>query len=288
MKPSFEKISYSTEESIHAKHLNMKHFDAPWHFHPEYEIVLITKSFGKRYVGDNIETFKAGDLIFLSPNLPHVWINDKVFYDAESKEDAQGVVIHFAEHYFSKELLNLPEFNFINKILRESNHGLKFTGKEAKEISSLITQMPSLKGISSYTSLLHILELMGKSKSIQTLAGKGYVNTLDLKVPERLSKVIKHITNNYKEKISIEDVAEISSMNKTAFCRYFKDKTGKTFVKYLNEIRISYACKLLIDGKFNVSQACFECGFNNLSNFNRQFKSIIGKTPVEYLENWKG
>ncbi len=268
MKPHFEQIFYSNEESIHADEFSSSYFTAPLHFHPEYE--------------------NAGCLVLLGPNLPHVWINSEVFYRNRKADNAKCIVIHFGQFFFPKETLELPEFKYISKILDEAANGIKITGKDVKRLSSLIKEMPHLRDVKRYTSLLSILEIMAKSKSAYPLAGKGYVNTLDHQVPERLNKVISFVNANYKEKIRLLDAANIASMNKTAFCRYFKEKTGKSFTKYVNEIRISYACKLLIDEKFNVLQICYESGFNNLSNFHRQFKSILKKTPLEYLDDWKG
>jgi len=286
MKPHFEQIFYLNAQSISAEAYSSPYFSAPWHFHSEYELVYIVESYGKQYVGDSIEEFDSGCLVLLGPNLPHVWLNDKDFYLSSNEKGAKCVVVHFDRYYFPKETLNLPEFKYIRDALERAVFGIKIIGKELKQLAILIGKMPVLHDISRYNCLLSMLEIIGKSNSAHSLVGKGYVKTLNLKAPERLQRVIDFVNANYKRKVNIEEVAEVASMNRTSFCRYFKEKTGKTFTEYVNEIRISYACKLLIDGKYNISQICYESGYNNLSNFNRQFMKIIQKTPLEYRDAW--
>jgi AraC-like DNA-binding protein len=287
MKPSFEKISYNTTESFKTEYLDFYYFQAPWHFHPEYELTFIEESTGRRYIGDSIAPFAAGDLVFVGPNLPHVWLNDRVFYEKKPGIKAKAVVIQFKDNYIPRYLLETPEFHHINNTLKMSSRGIGLKGNSRKELVSRIKELAHLSGIARFNTLLSILDIMGRSKNCEFIASKGFVKEKQLTIPDRLKKVINFINARYKYKIHVEEAADLVAMNKSAFCRYFKDKTGKTFSQFVNELRISYACKLLMENNFNVSQICYESGFNNLSNFNRQFKVVIGKTPQDYKNQYR-
>ncbi len=286
-KPSFEKVTYSDSYSFKFTKLSNQYFESPWHFHPEFELVLITSSYGKRFVGDHCEPFVEDDLVFIGSNLPHVWLNDKKFFEGNEQKPAEGYVIQLPEQYFPGDMLKHPELYNIRNLLMRAARGIRITGKTCSQIKKNILQMDKSQGMERYKLLLTILDCAGESNESYPLASMGYCRTTPPSIPPRLEKVYQYVMQYYQDDISVGKAADIACMNKSSFCRFFKSVTKKSFTEFVNEIRIGYACKLLIDGKFNITGICYECGFNNLSNFNRQFRRFTGKTPQEYKKQYR-
>ncbi len=284
--PVFEKVMYPREQSYRAYIERLDYLKHPWHFHPDIELVLITKGYGKRFIGDNIDSFKEGDLIFLGSNLPHVWLNDPVFKN-NPKLVSESVVIQFNQAYFHPEHFDFPELNYLKKLFKELQFGLKISGKNNRDnIISLIYILLSKKGVSRFSTILQLWEEIYKNENLEPLASEGYIDSLHIPKKERLTRVFKYVMENYNQQISMDEVAQVARMNKSAFCRYFKLQTGKTFSMFLNDFRVGYASKLLIDGSLSISQICFESGFQSISNFNKQFKIHTGLAPMQFQQDY--
>ncbi|MGQ7871321.1 AraC family transcriptional regulator [Sunxiuqinia sp. sy24] len=282
MKIMHEQVSFRGTNSFNIKWDDFPHFTFPWHFHTEYELVYVIKSFGKRFVADHVEDFHDGDLVLLGPNLPHFWKNDEVFFQNNPDYHVNAIVIHFPADFFKDQQENYPEFLPIRDLLSRATRGLRFQKQVAKRLDSKLKKLLNKKGLERTLLLLEILGQMGKTKQYHSLASESYRLNLNNWSTNRLDKVMHIINANYRQPIKLDQVASHIGMNTTAFCRYFKEKTGKPFIEFVNEMRIGYACKLLLEKKHSVSQICFESGFNNLSNFNRCFKRITSLSPVQY------
>jgi AraC-like DNA-binding protein len=278
-----EVINYPAESSFLIKYDDFPHFTVPWHFHNEFEMVYIIKSFGKKFVGDSIEPFGPGDLSLYGSRLPHFYLNDQEFYRGDPNFRVNAIVIQFPISYFPQQQLQQPEFGSVKKILTSSSSGLTFSVETALIAGEILHEMIKAKGIERHLLFVKLIDYLGSSES-RTLTTSGYVNTVDDMGEPRMAKIYKFTTKNYNRKIPIGEVAEVAGMNSAAFCRYFRQKTGKTFALFVNELRISYSCKLLRHGNQTIAFISDEVGFNNLSNFNRQFKRFIGKSPSEYRE----
>jgi len=286
MKPIFEKIAYPLDASIKGAVINSDILSSPLHFHPEIELVSISKSFGKRFVGSSITEFGKGDLVLIGSNVPHFWKNDDYFYQNKNQGACQGLLIQFLPDIFSPSLLSKSEFRNITDILEKAQHGIQIIGESGKEIERLMTNIIQNEGIKKLIHLFEILDMIGKRKDFILI--NTYQNRSDtLKLNRiRFQKLSDFITTNLSENITLVDAARVANMNKSAFCRYFKKETGQTFINFLTELRITAAKNLLSDNTFSISQICFEVGFNNLSNFNRQFKRHTGKSPSDYLRHF--
>jgi len=278
-----EQIQYPAEQSFVARYREIPHFSFPWHFHNEYEIIFIEQSEGKRFTGDHLETFGAGTLNIMGPNLPHCYINNKEYYKSQSGLTAKAYIIQFKSDYFSDRMLDLPEFMQIKKILNASKRGISFNNIDKKEWIPRFKKLITLKGLHKYIELINILNDLG-SMEYHILASEGFVNINPWPENKRLGTIYQFVLNNYRNPISVTEVAKHAAMNPTSFCRFFKSQTQKTFNEFIQELRIGYASKLLLNGESNIAKVGFESGFNNLSNFNRQFKKITMLTPTQYIE----
>lgn len=281
MKPVLEHLPKDAAESFVVKFFDYKYYPTPWHFHPEYEIVLVTESTGKRFIGDNISNFKAGNLALIGPNLPHLYRNDESYYKQASKQKATSVVVHFLPTSFGDNFLSLPESKKIKQLLEKSEKGLDITGKTNKIVSDKLIELTTLKGFARYLKLLEILQVLSESKEHQFISG-GSITGINEKESERMDNVLKFIMKNFSENISLADAAKIANMAENSFSRFFKQRTRKTFTNYVNELRLNHAAKLLIENNKSIVDVCYECGFNNLSNFHRYFKMMYDTNPLNY------
>jgi len=254
----------------------------PWHYHPEYEIVLMEKSYGIRFMGNHIGNFNDGDLLFISSNLPHRWKNDKDFYKGDENLYVDAYVIHFLEDALGEGFFDLPEFPHIKKLFSLGSQGLRVTGKDYNEIASLVKEVVGANGINRFMLFLKTLDLIAKTKDYELLSSPGYVSKMNPIDTERFNKVINFITDNYSTEINIEEIAHQANLSVSSFCRYFKKRTRKTFSQFINEVRISNACKALTTSDETITQICYSTGYNNISHFTRQFKIITGLTAKEY------
>ena len=278
-----EIINYPAENSFLIKYDDFPHFTIPWHFHNEFEIVYIIRSFGKKFVGDAIEEFFPGDLSIYGSKLPHFYMNDHTFYHADHELRVNAIVVQFPTAYFAPSQLQRPEFGSVKKLLNSASSGLTFSADVAANGGKLLSEMLITSGMDRHLLFVKLIDYLGNCES-RSIATIGYTNSMDDLGEPRMAKIYNFITRHYNRKITLDEVSSIAGMNPSAFCRYFKQKTGKTFAQFLSELRISYACKFLRHGYQTVAHISDEAGFNNLSNFNRQFKSIIGKSPSQYRE----
>ena len=257
-----------------------------WHYHSELELVVILKSEGTCFVGDRIEKFEVCDIILLGSNLPHMWLNDEDYFNRDSNNETKAIVVHFKMDYLGKKFFETPEMNHLLVLFEQARYGLKFLNTDKSFIHD-IQNMLKLKGFEKTMSFLYILNKLAKHEHTLSLASKGFLNSFKATKNETQDKVQAYIFKNFNKTITLEEVAQIANMNASAFSRYFKRINHKTFSRYITEIRIGYACKLLLENKFNISAICYESGFNNISNFNRQFKLIMKCSPSSYMKERK-
>ena len=281
MKPVLEYLPKDATESFVVKSFDYNYYPTPWHFHPEFEIVLVTESTGKRFIGDNISNFGPGNLAMLGPNLPHLYRNDAAYYEKDSKLHAKSIVVHFLKDTFGSGFFLLPETKKIKQLLFKCTNGLQITGNTNKTVSMKLIELTALTGFSRCLKLFEILHVLSESKEYKSISSGGIVG-INEKESARMDNVLEFLMKNFSENISRADAAKVAHMTENAFSRYFSQRTRKTFASYLNELRLSHANKLLPETDKSIAEICYECGFNNLSNFNRQFKLVNGINPMTY------
>jgi AraC-like DNA-binding protein len=281
-----EYVDFPDGSSIKVKWRDTPHFTYPWHFHNQYELCYVVESYGTRYVGDNIEVFEAGDLVLVGSNLPHFWKSDEVFHQGNPELKVKAIVIQFHSDFFTNAINSYTEFYHIKKLLNLSSRGIHFLNPTIKQVDKLMFKMLDISGFQRIIMLLRILDLLSKSDSYKILGSEAYQPKVNEFSNDRLAKVMNYLNYHYQEKISLDKVSDLAGFHPSAFCRFFKEKTGKSLSDFVNDMRIGYACKLLIEGHLSVSQICFESGYNNLSNFNRTFKKITKYTPTKYQQEF--
>jgi AraC-like DNA-binding protein len=258
-----------------------------WHYHNNFEISFITEGSGKRIVGDSIEDFQPGDLVFIGPNLPHVWIAEKETRTA-SNRTLEMVFLQFTSSVLSTQLLSLPEFSFVKKALDLSEKGIQIVGQTLNEVSEIMLQLPYLKNFDRVLNFFKMMDIIGKSKSNIHLASKNYLKLRFTTGNKRIATIHDYLMNNYQGDVNLKRLAALVNMAEGSLCRYFKMNMGITLFEYLNQIKIEFACKLLMDRDLSITEVCYDSGFNNISHFNQQFKKINGVPPSEYRKQFKG
>lgn len=276
MKPYVEKVPI-TEVSFLIKEESFQNFDVSWHIHPEYELAIILKGQGKRNVGNSIDDFHENEIILLGPNLPHSWHSSNL-----SKTFVKQIIVQFSYDFLGKDLFEKPEFGAIKTLLSKAHHGLIFKDQTILTVKKTLLSMLSSNRFDRTISLLNILNLLAGSTNFKELSGLSYSHNLNENDSKKVNKVFRYILDNFRKDISLSELASLSSMTPPAFCNYFKKHTKKTYTQFLNEVRIGHACKLIMEKNLSISQICSDSGFNNISNFNRQFKKITKTNPTDY------
>lgn len=257
------------------------HFPCPWHYHPEYELVLVHKSTGKRMVGDHIGHFGENDLVLMGPDLPHVWVNDNTFLKNPVQEAADATVIHFSSNFIGQDILNIPEFSALIEILTLSSRGIYIHSKEKYKIAKIMSKMIDESGLKRLASIFEIFDIVCSLKDFTLLASPNFASH-NIKETSRHSKINDYILRNFHKQITLREVADEANMATTTFCNFFKEQYRMTFVEYVTQIRIGHFCKLISDKDKSILEAAYICGFNSIANFNRQFKKIKGMSPSEF------
>ncbi|MBK7711725.1 MAG: helix-turn-helix domain-containing protein [Bacteroidales bacterium] len=258
-----------------------------WHYHNSYEISFITEGSGKRIVGDSIEEFQPGDLVFIGHNLPHVWIAEKET-STLSRRTLEMVYLQFGSDVLTPQLLALPEFRYVERALAMSERGIQIVGQTLNEVSELMLQLPYLKSFERMLHFLNLMNIIGSSQTNIHLASNEYIKKRFTTINKRIVAIHEYLMNNYREEVDLQKLARLVNMAEGSLCRFFKMKMGITLFDYLNQIKTDFACKLLMDPDMSILQICLDCGFNNSSNFNKQFKKRTGVTPTEYRKRFHG
>lgn len=253
------------------------------HQHSEIQIMLILKSEGTLIAGDYVGRFEPGDVYIIGSEQAHAFRNDDIYYLSTNKLKAHSYSLYFDENYVGESFWQLDEMEAVRNFAKRADRGLKVTGKSKKAVIDLIQQIPQLKGIERLLSFLHILNHLANTKELKPLSVSSHNPDYSNKEGKRMNEILQFTFRESYRKIYIDEVADVANLSTEAFCRYFKLRTRKTYTSFLNEVRISNACKLIIQKDISMQEICHESGFSNLSNFNRIFKKVTGRTPTKYL-----
>jgi AraC-like DNA-binding protein len=283
MDPYFKK-NINSETSFKLKDTVGQSFDGLWHFHDEYELVYIWDGKGKRIVGDNISNLRKGDLLFFGSDLPHSFSCDQAYHH---KNEAGSLVIHLNDKFLQEGIFACPEFSAISKLFERAESGIQFNREHNKEIKMKIQKMFQMNHFTCFLEIISTLNVLAHRKDYQLLTSPGYVPANGEKDYQRINEVYRYVMDHFAEDIDLRTMAGITNLTKEAFCRHFKQVTGKTFFTYLNEYRIGYACKLLINTNLRITEICFDSGFNSISNFNKQFKKVTKINPSSYRKQFE-
>lgn len=275
------------KEGFVVQYDNLKHFYDRLHHHPELQLIYIIEGIGDLFIGDSINNFVPGNLFIFGANQSHVLKSDSKYFDEDCNEMSRSISIFFHQTSLGEGFFNLSETVNIKRLIDRSDRSIKFSSDIASEIGERIKGLSDKSGFDRFLEILSILNDLAKTKNFKYLTSVSSTNPPSDRESERINNVINYILRNYREDIELSTIAEIGNYSKAAFCRFFKQRTRKTFSQFLNEVRIAQACKLLRNTDLNISQICFESGFNNVSNFNRHFKRITETTPRNYAKKFE-
>lgn len=279
--PLLQKLPLSKDSSFIYERYESPNFETPWHFHEEIEIAIMEKGYGKKIVGNHTSEYHEGDVFLLGSNLPHWFRADNIFYKTDSEIKPSSLVIQFNVGSFGQTFFKLIEMEKVNDLFQKARAGILFYGNTKNEIRRIFDENFNNVGLKRMLGLIEMLHIMANSEEYTQLSKLGIVG-ISAKDSERMQVIFDYIYNKYTEDIDLNELASKVGLSSAAFCRYFKSRTQKTFIEYLNEIKISNACRLLKETDHSIIEICYETGFNNLSNFNRQFRKITDQNPNNY------
>ncbi|UEG54606.1 AraC family transcriptional regulator [Mucilaginibacter daejeonensis] len=287
MKPLYRKLPGKIESSFSVRHDVAPNYGNIWHYHAELELHYNIQGEGVRFIGDNIGNFAPGELILLGENLPHAWRCREEYYQANAGLNIEAVVMHFLPTCLGKDILALPETYMIPKLFERAKSGMIITGQTKERVVDLMKAALDATNIDRLIIMMSILKQLAETQEYKPIVNEisAFQQNTDLD-DKRLSNIYTYTLSNYKRDITLKEISALSNLSVTSFCRYFKLMTNKTYYDFLTEIRISHACRQLVENKLTTELICFNCGFNNISNFYRHFKKIKGVTPVEYKRKY--
>lgn len=272
-------IPKNTEEAFRVQVDELPHLYNHLHQHPEIQLTLIKESNGTLIAGDYVGPFHTGDVFVIGGNQPHVFRNDEKFFRKRSR--AVAITVFFDETTFGENFWLLEEMKPLQHFLKNSSGGFRITGRKKKLLAEKLLSIVNARGIDRLITFLEILKMLGSRKEMQPLAKPVIQRNIKSYDGNRLNKVIEFTFKEFQRPITLKEVAGLANLTPEAFCKYFKTRTRKTYINFLNEIRINHACRLLTEDK-SIAGICYDCGFMNLSNFNRIFKKIKHLSPGEW------
>ncbi len=273
MLPSLEILEREPEDSFRCRSFDLTHFPFVWHLHPEHELTLIVEGEGRRFVGDHVDAFEAGEVVLLGSNVPHTW------YSRADRLPSRSVVVQFRDDCFGTGFFDLPEMRGIRRLLNRAEVGLVFRGQARRDAARRMVALNELRGPQRVLELLGILTDLARSRAFDRLSSRSQTVPLRDRDQTRIGRVLRHVNAHYTEPLSQAEVARIAHLTPAAFSRFFKRMTGTTFVDYLHRLRVARACRQLLESDASITEVCFDAGFGNVSNFNRVFKRIKGVNP---------
>lgn len=280
MKPLIQKLPIAEQTSFVARTYTTPFYETTWHQHYEVELIVQLKGNGMCFIGNYIGDFKQGDIFLLGSNLPHE------FKKEEEAMECSVMVVHFDPDFWGKDFWKMPESFEIKQLLNQSLSAIKLSGPHHEQLATSIQELETALGFERITLLCQCLLWISRDNKKQTLS------TLDANRPapfadDKINKLFEYTINHFKEPITLSRVASIANMSISAFCRYFKRNTKKTYVSFVNEMRIGHACHELLHTNKTIVQICYDCGFNTIANFNKQFLKVKGVKPSVYKKRFK-
>jgi len=285
MKPQLLKVLNAPAQSFSVRQDIEPSINNRWHYHPEVELIHFNEGRGTQFVGDSVTRFRSGDIVLIGADLPHFWRFDEMDKTKVGVRSADVRVAHFHENFWGNEFLNLPENKAIKQVLEKARRGIQVTGKAKSTVPELFEKMLDSAGSVRLFILMQILNEIANNSKITELSSIGFIQETDDE-QDRIKRVYEYTFNNFRRKISLEEISDVAGISPNSFCRYFKSRTRKTYSQFLIEIKVGHACKQLIDSGLSIKQLCYESGFNNFASFHKYFKIITGKSPLNYQKDF--
>lgn len=288
MRPNLLPVPHTAEASFDVRHEQLPYFTNPWHFHPELELNYVVRSSGTRFIGQSVERFEGEEIILLGSNLPHYWKNDATYYDPTNELTAEAIVVRFAPDFAGKSFFDLPETRRINGLFERAAVGLKLQPPLSGRVGKKLKQLTTVSGFPQLMLLFELLHQIAESEAVSEVSVPYLPSQQWQKQNERMSRVMAFLLGQFTVPILLDQVAEVASMNPAAFCRYFRSHTGQTLTQFVTDLRIRYACELLIKTDDPITAIGEQAGFENASHFVQTFRKQQGQTPAVYRRKMAG
>ncbi len=286
MKPVLRKSIPEVESSFVVRKDTGLRMKNSWHYHSECELLYIKRSCGIWFIGDYKGHFESGDVILLGSGIAHSFVHENRYITDGECGQGEALVTLFLPEIFGESFLNLPESKEIKKLFELSKRGLKMKGLSRSNIGVIMEEILQAEKGRKLINLLTILQLITETKEYEILATEGYLGKTEKLNNDKLNLIIEYTYYNYQKQITIEEIASVVNMTIHSFCRFFKEKTKKTYIQFLMEVRIGQACKLLIEDDMHFAEVGYTCGYNSVSHFNHQFKIIKNTSPLEFKRSY--
>ncbi len=287
MRPQLLKVVPSPDNSFMVRRDRVPHINNRWHYHKELELIHFKCGSGTQFIGDDTRRFKSGDVILVGKDLPHYWRFDDHFFSDGSIESADIHVAHFCENFCGDSFFLLPENKGLKTLLERSQRGLQVEGNARRKIAEILDQLLHATGTKKILLLVEALYILSTAEEeIHELSSIGFKGNAQECDGDRINAIIDYSIKRFKKGIALEEISGIANLSSNAFCRYFKSKTRKTYSRFLIELKVGHACKMLIENKQSIKQICYESGFNNSASFHKYFKIITGKSPRCYQKEF--
>jgi AraC-like DNA-binding protein len=284
IKASYEVLQPASGHSFLVRKFGKSAFDAPYHFHEEFELTYIVQGNGKRYVGSHMENFSTGDLVLLGPNLPHCW---KLESDNRDEEEASAIVIQFSANFLGEDFFDKPEMQHIKKLFKDSECGISFNPDIRGTVNKSMKLLAEEKGnFKMLMNLLDMLQRLAVSTEYSLLDQQRSIAEQSRAEQERINPVFAYLVENFRGQVSLDRASDIAHMTPNAFCKYFKKITRKTFMETVIEYRLNYSTQQLVQTDKPISQISFESGFGDVSHFYKMFKHKMHQSPLNYRKNF--
>ncbi len=283
MKPVLRRFTINPQYSFHVRKDTGANVYSMWHHHSEVELVVIRGGKGVHTIGDKTDILhEESHLMLMGPYLPHT-----MSYDSRpGKKPVEAVVVHFSENIFGQEFMNIPETELLRTLLSHAAYGLELKGSQSAMFEQRMFELFDADIQDRIFILLDILHRIART-DYSMVASRGFVGNYSPRENNRIDRIYQFTFENFHRDVNLDEIATHINLSKEAFCRYFKQKTGKTYVQFLTEVRIGNACKLLMQNDMTVLEVCYACGYNYPSNFYRQFKAVKGITPLDYQKSYQ-
>lgn len=257
------------------------HSQPSFHAHPELELVFVLEGFGKRIIGNKVEMFESGDMVFIGSYVPHIWLSDAAFYEENSNLQSKVIVTYFNPKMFQQFFESMKEFDSIREMIQQASKGIKILGETRNIIADKLMALSTKTGFEKVEGLLQIMHLISISEEKSFIVNSD-VTTIEATDSDRLIEVIKFLKENLHEHISLKQIASVACMKEQSFCRYFKNRTKKSFSQYLEDLRMEHARKLLLEKDQSISDIAYACGYSSSSHFCKVFKDHNNQSPYQY------
>jgi AraC-like DNA-binding protein len=279
---SFEDVQSAENSSLGVFLYDRPSFERGWHYHPEAELTLILESSGRRFVGDHIGNFEAGDLVLLGPNLPHTWRNESGSLSREAR--ARSIYVHFRTAWLDEATDLRHELHEIRRLLARASRGLRFTGAERELVVPEMKRLLELSGLRCWLVFVELLQGLAESGGGEALSSAGFAPVLDDLACERIRRIHQHVYQHFRSGITHQDLACLAGLSPAALSKFFRRTTGRTLTEFINEVRVGAAARRLMDSTENISEIAYASGFESLANFNSTFRRLKQVNPSRFRE----